>query len=100
LIGIGPRGAVALKVSVSLPEVPAALFVIGQRHGCRITVRVSILWDTHQFTTRPYYIDKTETLLSAVIHNIRGLHLFLLYENNTWYLSPPEDSYDLKIAAV
>jgi len=42
---ISPHGAVALKGAVSLAEVPAALFVIGRRHGRRITVRESILWD-------------------------------------------------------
>ena len=62
LTEIGPRDTVALKGAVSLAEVPAALFVIGRRHGRRITVREPILWDTHQFTTRFNYIDKTEML--------------------------------------
>ena len=68
-----------LNGSVSLAERLLAMFVIGRRDGQRITVRVSILWDMHQFTTRPYYIDKMETLLSPRIHNIRGL-IFLLFD--------------------
>ena len=59
---IGPRDTVALKGAVSLAEVPTALFVIGCRHGRRITVREPILWDTHQFTAWFIYIDKMEML--------------------------------------
>ena len=66
-----------LNGSVSLAERWLVMFVIGQMYGRRITVRAPILWDTHQFTTLLNQVDKTETLLGARIHDIRGFKFLL-----------------------